>query len=251
MTEPALIEVCVDSVASAVAAQKGGAARIELCSDLLEGGVTPSAGLIELVRAHVSLGLQVIIRPRGGDFCYTGEEIEIMRLDIAVAKKLGADGVVLGVLDAQGHVNVHGTRQLVELARPLNVTFHRAFDMSADLFRSLDDVCATGADRLLTSGGEQKCLHGAETVARLAKSARGRITIMAGGGIGQHDAATIIERTGVREIHVGLSTPVPSPMLHRNPRLSMGKIPGREYERVQVLEENVRNLQSAILLAKI
>ena len=145
----------------------------------------------------------------------------------------------------------HCTRQLVELARPLNVTFHRAFDMSVDLFQSLEDVCATGADRLLTSGGEQKCLQGAETIARLAKSARGRIAIMAGGGIGHHDAAAIIERTGVREIHVGLSTPVPSPMRHHNPRLSMGKVQGREYERVQVLEENVRNLESAILLAKI
>ena len=250
MAEQVLIEVCVDSVASAVAAQQGGAARVELCSDLLEGGVTPSAGLIEVVRARVSIGLQVIIRPRGGDFCYAGEEVEIMRRDIAVAKELGADGVVLGMLDADGRVDVRTTRHLVELARPLNVTFHRAFDMSADLFQSLEDVCATGADRLLTSGGEQKCLHGAETIARLAKSARGRIAIMACGGIGHHDAASIIERTGVREIHVGLGTPVPSPIRHHNPRLSMGKLQGREYERVQVLEENVRNLQTAILLAK-
>lgn len=223
---------------------------MELCSDLLEGGVTPSAGLIELVRARVYIGLQVIIRPRGGDFCYSDEEVEIMRRDIAVAKQLCADGVVLGILDADGHVDVHLTRQLVELARPLNVTFHRAFDMSADLFESLEDVCASHADRLLTSGGEQTCLQGAETIARLAKAARGRIAIMAGGGIGHHDAAAIIERTGVREIHVGLSTPVRSPMRHHNPRLSMGKLQGREYERVQVLEENVRNLQNAILLAK-
>jgi|SRR5208282_4142368 len=251
MTEPALIEVCVDSVASAAAAQQGGAARVELCSDLLEGGVTPSAGLIEVVRANVSIGLQVIIRPRGGDFCYGEQEFEIMRRDIAVAKNLGADGVVLGMLDAEGNIAVDGTRQLVELARPLSVTFHRAFDMSADLFRSLEDVCATGADRLLTSGGEQTCLQGIATIARLADSARGRIAIMAGGGIDHHNAPTIIERTGVREIHVGLSTPLPSPMLHRNPRLSMGKVQGREYERLQVLEENVRNLQSAILLAKI
>jgi copper homeostasis protein len=137
------------------------------------------------------------------------------------------------------------------LARPLNVTFHRAFDMSADLFQALEDVCATGADRLLTSGGEQKCLQGAETIAQLARAGGSRIAIMAGGGIGHHDAAAIIERTGVREIHVGLSTPVPSPMRHHNPRLSMGKVQGREYERVQVLEENVRDLQNAILRAKI
>ncbi len=251
MAEQVRIEVCVDSIASAVAAQQGGAARVELCSDLLEGGITPSAGLIELVRSRVSIGLQVIIRPRGGDFCYASEEVEIMRRDIGVAKNLGADGVVFGILNASGRVDVPCTRQLVELARPLNVTFHRAFDMSADLFESLEDVCATGADRLLTSGGEQKCLEGVETIGRLAKSARGRIAIMAGGGIGHQDAATIIERAGVREIHVGLSTPVPSPMRHHNPRLSMGKVQGREYERVQVLEENVRNLQSAILLAKI
>jgi copper homeostasis protein len=250
MAEQVRIEVCVDSVASAVAAQQGGADRIELCSDLIEGGVTPSAGLIEVVRAHISIGLQVIIRPRGGDFCYTPDEVKIMRRDIALAKELGADGVVLGLLDAEGHVDVRGTRELVELARPLNVTFHRAFDMSVDLFRALEDVCATGADRLLTSGGEQKCLQGAETIARLAQAARGRIIIMAGGGIGHRDAASIIKRTGVPEIHVGLSTPVPSPMRYRNLKLSMGKVPGREYERVQVLAESVRNLQSTILLAK-
>lgn len=250
MAEKVQIEVCVDSVASAMAAQQGGATRIELCSDLIEGGITPSAGLIGVVRTRVSIGLQIIIRPRGGDFCYTDEEVEVMRRDIVVAKNLGADGVVLGILNAGGHIDVPGTRQLVELARPLNVTFHRAFDMAADLVQSLEDVCATGADRLLTSGGEQKCLQGAETIARLANLARGRIAIMAGGGIGHHDAAAIIERTGVREIHVGLSTPVPSPMRYRNPRLSMGKVQGREYERVQVLEESVRSLHSAILLAK-
>jgi copper homeostasis protein len=122
--------------------------------------------------------------------------------------------------------------------------------MSVDLFRALEDVCSTGADRLLTSGGEQKCLQGADTVARLAKAARGRVTIMAGGGIGLHDAASIIERTGVSEIHVGLSSAVASPMLHRNLRLSMGKVPGREYDRAQVLEESVRKLQTAISLAK-
>jgi copper homeostasis protein len=250
MTEQVLIEVCVDSVASAMAAERGGAARVELCSSLLEGGVTPSAGMIEAIRAKISIGLQVIIRPRGGDFCYGEEEIEIMSRDIATAKDLGANGVVLGILDTDGNVNVPRTRELVELARPLNVTFHRAFDMSADLFRAFEKVLATGAERLLTSGGEPTCLQGADTIARLVKAARGRITIMAGGGIGHSEAVTLIERTGVTEIHVGLSSPVASPMLFRNPRVSMGKVPGREYERTQVLEENVRKLEQAISLAR-
>jgi len=250
MTDPVLIEVCVDSVASAAAAERGGAARVELCSSLLEGGVTPSAGLIEAVRAKISIGLQVIIRPRGGDFCYTEEEIDVMSRDIVTAKNLGADGVVLGALNADGNVNVDSTRRLVELARPLNVTFHRALDMSADLFRALEDVCDIGVERLLTSGGERTCLQGAETIAKLARAARGRIKIMAGGSIGHNDALTIIERTGVSEIHVGLSSPVASPMAFRNPRVSMGKVPGREYERTQVLEENVRKLQRAISVTK-
>jgi copper homeostasis protein len=246
MTNPVLIEVCVDSAASAVAAERGGAARVELCSDLLEGGVTPSAGLIAAVRNRISIGLQVIVRPRGGDFFYDADEMEIMKRDIETCKNLGAEGVVLGLLDREGHVDVEQTRQLVELARPLNVTFHRAFDMSADLFRALEDVCATGADRLLTSGGEQKCLQGAGTITQLVQVARGRIVIMAGGGIGEDDVAAIIERTGVSEIHVGLSSPLASPMRFRNSRISMGKALGREYMRQQVLEETVNKLHWTI-----
>jgi len=248
MTEQVIIEVCVDSVVSAEAAERGGAHRVELCSDLLEGGVTPSIGLLEAVRSKLSIGVHPIIRPRPGDFCYTPEEFDIMRRDIEAAKTAGADGVVLGILQSAGNVDIERTRALVELARPLSVTFHRAFDMSADIFRALEDVCSTGADRLLTSGGEQSCLQGADAVASLVKAARGRITIMAGGGIGHSNASTIIERSGVTEIHVGLGTPVSSPMLHRNPGVSMGKAQGREYQRTEVLEENVRKLSRAISL---
>ena len=250
MAEPVTIEVCVDSVASAIAAERGGAARVELCSNLLEGGVTPSAGLIAAVRNRISIGLQVIVRPRGGDFFYEEDEVEIMKRDIEVCKNLGADGVVLGLLDREGRVDVAKVRELVELARPMKVTFHRAFDMSADLFRALEDVCATGADRVLTSGGEQKCLQGIGTITRLVQAARGRVTIMAGGGIGDNDVASIIERTGVSEIHVGLSSPVASPMRYRNSRVTMGKAQGREYLRQQVLEETVQKLQRTISVMK-
>src|SRR5277367_273554 len=157
---PVLIEVCIDSVASAVAAKRGGAARIELCGGLIEGGVTPSAGLIEMTRAAVTLPLHVMIRPRGGDFCYDFHEFEIMQRDIALARQLGANGVVFGILDVNANVDVERTRQLVNLARPIEVTFHRAFDMTSDLSRALEDVCTAGVDRVLISGGEQTSLQG-------------------------------------------------------------------------------------------
>jgi copper homeostasis protein len=248
MAEFVLIEICVDSVASAIAAERGGAARVELCSGLGDGGITPSAGMIEAVRSKISIGLHVIIRPRSGDFCYEPEELDIMRKDISVAKDLGADGVVLGVLDSNGNVDISRTSELVALARPMSVTFHRAFDMSADLFRALEDVCTTGANRLLTSGGEQNCARGAETIAKLVEAARGRITIMAGRGITQSNAASIIERTGVSEIHVGTSTYVASAIPSLNRRVSMGKRRGSEYRRIKVLEENVRKLKLAVCL---
>src|SRR5215469_16829936 len=236
MREDVVVEVCVDSVASAVAAERGGAVRVELCSDLLEGGITPSAGLIATVRSRISIGLHPIIRPRPGDFCYSEQEMEIMGRDIETAKELGVDGVVLGILDPEGNVDVERTRDLVELAKPLSVTFHRAIDLSSDIFRALESVCQT-------------CFEGIDAIAALVKSAQGRISIMAGGSIGHRDAPTIVERTGVREIHVGLSSSVASAMRYRNPRVAISKA-GREYERGQVLEEDVRMLQRALSIAQ-
>ena len=246
MSQPVLIEVCVDSVASAVAAERGGAQRVELCSDLLEGGVTPSLGLLEAVRSKISIGINPIIRPRAGDFCYSDEDFDVMCRDVEAAKNSGADGVVLGILDPAGRVDVQRTRQLIDVARPLTATFHRAFDMSADLLLSLEDVCATGADRLLTSGGEQSCLQGIDMISQLVQAGGRRIAIMAGGSIGPENVATIVDRTGVKEIHVGLASALPSPMQFRNLRVSLGKARGREYDRIEVLEENVRKLSLAI-----
>src|SRR5579871_5185752 len=248
--ENVLIEVCVDSVASAVAAERGGAGRVELCSDLLEGGITPSIGLIELIRARISIDLHVMIRPRPGDFCYSEEEIDVMRRDIEVAKSLQVDGVVFGVLEPSGRVDRERVRCLVDVARPLSVTFHRAFDISSNLFEALEDICATGADRILTSGGEQNGSQGAQTIAQIVRAAAGRVTIMAGGGIRVSNVSRIVETTSVKEIHVGLSSAVASPMLYHNPRVSMGKALGSEYQRSQVLEADVRKLQRAISQAK-
>jgi copper homeostasis protein len=246
MSSPIAVEVCVDSVASAIAAQRGGAARIELCGSLIEGGTTPSAGLIEMTRAAVSMPLHVMIRPRGGDFCYEADEFEVMRRDIALAQRMGANGVVFGVLDVNGNVDVARTRELAEAARPLSVTFHRAFDMTADLFRALDDICAAGVDRILTSGGESSSLNAQEIIAQLVRHDRGRVVVMPGGGIKPENARSLVDHTGVTEVHVGLRAASASPMLHRNPRISMGSVAGREYQRFTVSEEQVRRLCTAL-----
>ena len=245
MNKGLILEVCVDSVESAAAAEQGGAHRVELCSSLFDGGVTPSAGLIATVRQTVSIGLHVMIRPRGGDFCYSDDEFQIMQRDILMAKQLGADGVALGILDLDGKVEVDRTRQLVDLAAPLKVTYHRAFDMSSDLFASLRDLQTIGVHCVLTSGGKQSAAEGADTLKRLVEAASDTIAIMAGCGIEDHNVSTLIERTGVREIHASLKSPIPSPMRYRNDRISMGAERGREYQRFVVDHQKVQRLLQA------
>ena len=239
------VEVCADSLDSAIAAERGGANRVELCASLVEGGVSPSAGLIATARQRISIGLHVMIRPRAGDFYYSADEFEVMRRDVLMAKQLGAEGVVFGILDADANVDIQRTRALVDLARPLKVTYHRAFDMSADLFRSLEQVTETGADRILTSGGAQTALAGAATLRRLMEQAGKRAVIMACGGINDKNVQAVVEKTAVREIHVGLRTAAASSMRYRNENIAMGSIQGNEYQRYIVLEEKVARLIQA------
>jgi copper homeostasis protein len=245
MSDQVILEICADSVESALAAQSGGAQRVELCSNLLEGGVTPSAGLISTVRRKLAIDFYVMIRPRGGDFCYTAEEFETMEKDVLMAKQLGANGIVVGILQEDGDVDVARTRCLVDMAGPMKTTFHRAFDMSRELSKSLEDVIKTGADRLLTSGGEQKAEDAIRTIAKLVKDADQHISLMVGGGITRSNVRHIIEATGVREIHASMRVHVPSPMRHRNEQVSMGLAKGREYQRVMVLQEEVRRLMES------
>jgi copper homeostasis protein len=240
------VEICIDSTDSAVAAERGGAQRVELCSDLVEGGITPSAGMIATVRQRVKIGLQVMIRPRGGDFHYSTDEFDIMRRDIRMAKQLGADGVVLGLLDLDGYVEVERTRELVELARPLNVTYHRAFDMARDLDKSLEDVIKTGADRILTSGAAVSAADNVPVLKRLIAAAGNRIIILVGGGMKPHNASKVIAETGAEEIHAGLRTTKEGPMRYRNETLVMGTIPGLEYNRTLVLQQDVEALVKAV-----
>ena len=216
------VEICVDSAAGAFAAQRGGADRVELCDNLLEGGTTPSAGTIKVVRRSLRIGLQVIIRPRGGDFLYTDEELAVMHEDVRIAKDLGADGVVIGCLTEHGDIDKERTRELIGLARPMNVTFHRAFDMCRDPKAGLEDLIALGVDRVLTSGQEATCLEGLELLAALQKQAAGRIIVMPGGGITLRNLERIVAGTGVSEVHLSARRTIDSRMQYRNSACFMG-----------------------------
>jgi copper homeostasis protein len=205
MTKPqrVFLEICVDSVESAIAAQEGGAERVELCANLNEGGTTPSAGMIEIARKFLHIGLQVMIRPRGGDFCYSALEFEIMKKDIVVARELGADGAVFGMLNRDRTIEVPRTRELVELARPLRVTFHRAFDVVADPAQALETLAALQIDRILTSGQARTAMEGLTLLVQLAQKAAGRISIMPACGINAQNVRQILAATGANEIHIG------------------------------------------------
>ncbi len=237
-----VLEVCIDSVESAIAAERGGADRVELCSDLLEGGITPGAGLIASVRSRIAIVLFVMIRPRGGDFFYTEFEVEVMQEEIAHARRLGANGIVLGLLDEDGRVDGPRTRKLVELAQPLPVTFHRAIDMTPNLSAAMEDVIATGASRILTSGGAPNATRGMRQIASMVEAAKGRIAIMPGGGITADSIVSIAEATGATEFHSSARTAFPSPVRFRKQGLAMGDIRDREYRRFSVREESVRAL---------
>jgi copper homeostasis protein len=217
-----VLEICVESVEGAIAAQQGGADRVELCANLLEGGTTPSAGSMQLARHSLTIGLQVMIRPRGGDFCYSSTEFEIMKLDIDTARKAGADGVVLGILCPDGSVDEPRTRELAALARPMNVTFHRAFDMTRDPWEALETLIALGIDRILTSGQESSVLEGLELISNLVRAAGDRIIVMPGGGIHERNFSRIARECGARELHAAALAEAEGPMAFRNHRCFMG-----------------------------
>jgi len=196
-----ICEICVDSIAGVRAAKAAGAQRVELCADLLEGGITPSRGMIHEARTIEGLGLNVIIRPRGGDFLFDDDEFAIQRADIETAKAERADGVVIGLLTADGEIDEKRTRALIELARPLSVTFHRAFDVAADPFGALETLIKLGVDRVLTSGQEATALEGLPLIAELIERAGDRIVIMPGGGITARNVERIVTQARPRELH--------------------------------------------------
>ena len=199
----------MDSVESARAALAGGADRLELCDNLIEGGTTPSAGMVAACREVVPLPLFVMIRTRGGDFVVSDDEAGVMRRDVASAVALGAGGIVSGALTAAGEVDELRVRALVEAAGAVPVTFHRAFDVCRNRTAALDTLARLGVRRVLTSGGATTALEGAEGIRRLVRHADGRVTIVAGGGINESNARQVVEATGVREIHVRCASAIP------------------------------------------
>ncbi|WP_406826935.1 copper homeostasis protein CutC [Pedobacter sp. KACC 23697] len=218
------LEVCANSYASALAAQNGGAKRVEFCDNLAEGGTTPSYGQLALAKKNLSIEIWPIIRPRGGDFLYSEMEFEIMKEDIKICKSLKCEGVVIGILKADGTIDRERCTELIELAKPMEVAFHRAFDMSNDMDQALEDLISLHIKRVLTSGGASAAIPGAEKLAQLVKKANGRITIMPGAGINENNIKNLIDQTGATQFHASAKEFVPSKMEFRNTETKMGSM---------------------------
>lgn len=214
-----LLEICVFNMATAIAAEKAGADRLELCENYANGGTTPSYGYLKTVREKIQIPVFPMIRPRGGDYFHTGDEIGIIRKDILLCRELGFEGVVLGLLNPDGTIDRDNTARLVEAAYPLEVTFHRAFDRCKDPFEALETIIGCGCNRILTSGQEPKVTEGLSMVKQLVDQADGRIIIMPGSGLNSSNVANIIATAGVTEVHTSARIRVPSATQYRNEKI--------------------------------
>lgn len=243
----ALLEICAGSVKSAIAARDGGAERIELCAALEIGGVTPSAGVITEARKVEGLVLNVIIRPRGGDFLYNGYEVACMEKDICTCKRLGADGVVIGALTAEGDIDTATCKRLIAAADGMSITFHRAFDMCRNPKEALEQLISLGCHRVLTSGQAATAEAGIPLLKELVEQANGRIIIMPGCGVNSGNAANILHATGAGEIHASARKSVGSGMLFRHRGVSMGNPDSDEYARKETDADEVRAIKESIL----
>jgi len=244
MNIPILIEVCSNSVTSALAAQNGGASRVELCENLIEGGTTPSHGEILVSRKVLDIKLYVLIRPRSGDFLYSDIEFDVMVADVQYCIEAGCDGIVIGMLNQDGSVDKEHCEKLVNLAkqRGLGVTFHRAFDLCADMFQALEDIIEIGCERILTSGGKTTAIEGSVTIANLIKKAAGRIIIMPGSGLSENNVADLVHYTGATEIHLSARSIRQSKMIFKNDHIMMGGKPGNEYAINETDAERVKQI---------
>lgn len=241
------IENCANCAESAVRAEAGGAYRVELCAGMPEGGTTPSYGEIRAAREAIGIKLHVIIRPRGGDFCYTGRELRTMLYDIEMARTLGVDGLVFGCLTPSGAVDKASMSELMAAAGGLPVTFHRAIDVCRDMSEALEDIITLGCQRILTSGGAATALEGIEQIASLVQQAAGRIIIMPGSGVGAANIVRLAQETGAREFHFSARTDEPSPMVYRHTGVSMGgTVTIDEYQRPLTSSDKIRAALDAL-----
>jgi copper homeostasis protein len=236
-------------VESAIEAQNAGADRIELCNNLPEGGTTPGLGLIRSARQNLSIGLHVIIRPRGGDFLYSVLEYDIMKKEIDICRECGVDGVVIGILETRGAIDIERTAKLTELARPMSVTFHRAFDMSIDPFKGLEAVIDSGADRLLTSGHRKSAYEGMLLIKDLVEQAGDRIIIMPGSGINESNIENIARVTRAKEFHFTGRKVIESGMIFRREDIPIGSANDlSEYFRKVVNPDLIRSIVNNLKL---
>ena len=239
------IEIVVYNIESALKAQEGGADRIELCDNPGEGGTTPSYGTIELVRQNVSIDVYVMIRPRGGDFCYSSYEFHSMKRDISQCQKLSVDGVVFGILNPDGTIDKKRCKELIAQARPLKITCHRAFDMTRDPFEALEDCIEVGFDRILTAGQRAVASQGAELIGELIRKANGRISIMPGSGVNENTVENIVSKSGASEIHFSATAFRPSAMVFKNAKIEgMGSEEGSEFKLRTVDPERVKKMRT-------
>lgn len=239
-------EICANSAESCVAAQAGGAHRVELCASMPEGGTTPSFGEIRLARKLIDIRLHVIIRPRGGDFLYTPLELDIMEEDIHMARQAGADGVVFGCLTPEGDLDMPAMRRLMKISEGMSVTFHRAFDYVRSPKQVLEHLIDLGVNRVLTSGQQPTAMQGASLLAELVRQAAGRIVIMPGCGVNEWNIAELAACTGASEFHFSARELKESKMLLRNPALSMGSSDQDEYAHPVTTAERVRHTIQAL-----
>jgi len=238
------LEVCIDSVESALAAVEGGATRLEMCANLVIGGTTPSVFLYREIRKHSNIPIHAIIRPRFGDFCYSTHELRIMTQEVEQFKAEGADGVVIGALQPDGSLDMATMEALCRASGGMNIALHRAFDMCKDPFETLNQVEALGIGTILTSGQQNHCLDGAGLIKELAL--RNQADIMVGGGVNADVIRKLREKTGITSYHLSGKTVINSPMQYRNPNVSMGLPSLGEYEMWRTCPETIAAAKKAL-----
>ena len=240
------LEICVDTAEGAMAAENGGATRIELCGNLIIGGTTPSTSLLEIVKEKVKIPVHTIIRPRFGDFCYTDLEFEEIKRQVVSMKKYGADGVVIGILKPDGSLDKERMEILISLAKPMNVVLHRAFDVCRDPFEALELAKELGIQAILTSGQKETALEGADLIGELIKKANAEIDIMPGGGIDSNSILGLVKKTNATSYHMSGRVDKESPMIYRKEGVPMGLPILSEYALFATNSEEIAKVKRSV-----